>query len=106
MLGLTGLFVLIKIAPYRMNRFLVFLDPELDPQGIGYQINQALLAVGTGGIWGQGLGRSRQKHYYLPEPAGDSIFAVIAEEFGLIRSAVLLLVFAVIGYKGFEAALY
>ena len=83
---------------------MVYLHPELDPQGIGYQINQALLAVGTGGMWGQGLGRSRQKYYYLPEPAGDSIFAIIAEEFGLIRSVILLLVFAIIGYKGFEVA--
>ena len=96
--------IFLNTAKYRLERIMVYLHPELDPQGIGYQINQALLAVGTGGMWGQGLGRSRQKYYYLPEPAGDSIFAVIAEEFGLIRSVVLLLVFAVIGYKGFEVA--
>lgn len=104
-LGASAVFaIFLNTAKYRLERIMVYLHPELDPQGIGYQINQALLAVGTGGMWGQGLGRSRQKYYYLPEPAGDSIFAIIAEEFGLIRSAALLLVFAVIGYKGFEVA--
>lgn len=107
MIGLAGsavFAIFLNTARYRLERIMVYLHPELDPQGIGYQINQALLAVGTGGMWGQGLGRSRQKYYYLPEPAGDSIFAIIAEEFGLIRSSALLLVFAVIGYKGFEVA--
>jgi len=96
--------IFLNTARYRLERIMVYLHPELDPQGIGYQINQALLAVGTGGMWGQGLGRSRQKYYYLPEPAGDSIFAIIAEEFGLIRSGILLLAFGIIGYKGFEVA--
>lgn len=104
-LGGTAVFaIFLNTAKYRLERIMVYLHPELDPQGIGYQINQALLAVGTGGMWGQGLGRSRQKYYYLPEPAGDSIFAIIAEEFGLIRSGILLLAFALIGYKGFEIA--
>ena len=82
LLGSSGLlFLLIKIAPYRVARFSVFLNPELDPLGIGYHINQALLAIGSGGIFGLGLGHSRQKYLYLPEVTGDSIFAVIAAFF-------------------------
>ncbi|MBU2028734.1 FtsW/RodA/SpoVE family cell cycle protein, partial [Patescibacteria group bacterium] len=69
--GVATFFILIKTESYRMNRFLVFLHPELDPRGIGYQINQALLAIGSGGILGVGLGKSLQKFNYLPEPVGD-----------------------------------
>jgi len=107
MIGLGGasLFaILLNTARYRLERIMVYLHPELDPQGIGYQINQALLAVGTGGIWGLGLGRSRQKYYYLPEPAGDSIFAIIAEELGFVRTTVLLVLFALFVYRGFAIA--
>ena len=101
-LAVFGLFL--NTARYRLERIMVYLHPELDPQGIGYQINQALLAVGTGGLWGLGFGRSRQKYYYLPEPAGDAIFAVIAEEFGLVRSVLVILVFALIGWRGWQIA--
>ncbi len=92
-MGIFGLFGLIMIAPYRMNRFLVFLNPEHDPQGVGYQINQALLAIGSGGILGLGLGHSRQKFNYLPEPVGDSIFAIIGEELGLVGAVAIILLF-------------
>ena len=91
-------------ASYRLERVLTYLHPELDPQGIGYQINQALLAVGTGGLWGLGFGRSRQKYHYLPEPASDSIFAIIAEELGFIRILLVIAAFAFIGYRGFKIA--
>lgn len=84
MAGIAALGMLIKIAPYRAARFTTFLYPELDPQGIGYHINQALLAIGSGGILGLGYGHSRQKFQYLPEVSGDSIFAVIGEEMGLV----------------------
>ncbi|MFH1508923.1 MAG: putative lipid II flippase FtsW [bacterium] len=104
-IGSLGLFgILIKIAPYRLARFTTYLHPELDPQGIGYQINQALLAVGSGGILGLGLGKSRQKFNYLPEATGDSIFAIIAEELGFIRTTVLVLLFLFLAYKGFKIA--
>ncbi len=104
-LGGTAVFaVLISTARYRLARLFVYLHPELDPQGIGYQINQALLAVGTGGIWGLGFGRSRQKYHYLPEPAGDSIFAIIAEELGLIRILILLAAFVIVAYRGYRIA--
>lgn len=103
-IGLALFALLLNTAKYRLDRIVVYLHPELDPQGIGYQVNQALLAVGTGNLWGLGLGRSRQKYYYLPEPAGDSIFAIIAEELGFLRTSVVLLAFAVFAWRGFAIA--
>lgn len=82
--GVGLMMVLIQATPYRMQRLTTFLNPDFDPLGIGYHINQALLAVGSGGLWGRGFGHSRQKFAYLPEVFGDSIFAVIAEELGFI----------------------
>ncbi len=102
--GLALFLVLFNTASYRLSRILVYLHPELDPQGIGYQVNQALLAVGTGGLWGLGFGRSRQKYHYLPEPAGDSIFAITAEELGFFRTTLVIMAFVVIGYRGFRIA--
>lgn len=102
--GATIFLILINTASYRLNRIITYLHPELDPQGVGYQINQALLAVGTGGLWGLGLGRSRQKYQYLPEPAGDSIFAIIAEELGFVRTTLLIAVFATIAWRGYTIA--
>ena len=81
-LGLFG--ILIAQAPYRAERLMTFIHPELDPQGIGYHINQAFLAIGSGGWFGLGFGQSLQKFAYLPEVMGDSIFAIIAEELGFI----------------------
>jgi cell division protein FtsW len=81
---------LILAAPYRLARLTTFLHPELDPQGIGYQVNQALFAVGSGGIFGLGLGHSRQKFSFLPEILSDSIFAIIAEEIGFVFSVLLI----------------
>ncbi len=98
-----GLFYfLIKKAAYRANRLMVYLNPELDPLGIGYHINQAILAVGSGGIFGRGLGRSRQKFNYLPEVASDSIFAVIAEELGFIFTFLFLLFYFYFFYLVFR----
>jgi cell division protein FtsW len=91
--GVAGLGMLIGLAPYRAARFTTFLNPELDPQGIGYHINQALLAIGSGGLFGLGYGHSRQKFQYLPEVAGDSIFAIAAEELGLFISLFVLMLF-------------
>lgn len=102
--GIAAFSVLISTAQYRLARLFVYLHPELDPQGIGYQVNQALLAVGTGGLLGLGFGRSRQKYNYLPEPAGDTIFAVTAEELGFIRTTLLISVFIVIAYRGYKIA--
>ncbi len=102
--GLAALAVLIKIAPYRLARFTAFLNPDIDPQGIGYHIQQALLAVGSGGWFGVGIGRSQQKFLYLPEVAGDSIFAVMAEELGFIFSALVVLLFLAFIYRGIQIA--
>lgn len=102
--GCLSLWGLIKIAPYRMNRLLVFLNPGLDPKGIGYQIGQALLAIGSGGIFGLGLGYSRQKFNYLPEPIGDSVFAIIAEELGIIGTSCIIILFIFIAWRGFKIA--
>lgn len=104
LLGLAAFSVLVSTASYRLNRLFVYLHPELDPQGIGYQINQALLAVGTGGLWGLGFGRSRQKYTYLPEPAGDTIFAITAEELGFFRILLVLGAFVAIAYRGYAIA--
>ena len=106
-IGLAGagsLAVLIKMETYRINRFLVFLHPELDPQGIGYQINQALLAIGSGGFFGIGLGHSLQKFNYLPEPTGDSIFAIIGEEMGFIGAVFLIALFVYLAARGLKIA--
>lgn len=102
--GFFGLWLLIKVSPYRAARLTTFLHPELDPQGIGYHINQALLAVGSGGFWGRGFGHSRQKFAYLPEVAGDSIFAIVAEELGFVISALLVLAFVLLIIRVFRIA--
>lgn len=102
--GLFSLIVFVKIAPYRLNRFLVLFNSDLDPMGLGWQIKQALIAVGSGGVFGTGLGMSVQKFGYLPEPMADSIFAVFAEETGLIGSLTIVSLFLIITWLGFKIA--
>ncbi len=102
--GAGTLLALIKIAPYRMNRFLTFLNPDIDPLGIGYQIKQSLLTVGSGGIFGVGWGLSRQKYNYLPSPISDSIFAIIAEELGFIVAAGTIILFLFLAIRGLKIA--
>ena len=104
-LGTLALLALIRLEPYRARRIVTFLNPALDPQGIGYQINQALLAIGAGGLWGYGYGLSRQKHNYLPESLGDSIFAIIVEELGFVGSVVLIGAFVYLIWRGYQIAL-
>ena len=106
-IGLLVLAALIYVVPggeYRRDRIDVFLNPDHNPQGEGYQVRQALIAIGSGGIFGRGFGMSRQKFQYLPEPMGDSIFAVAAEEFGFIGSAVIIALFAAFAWRGFRAS--
>ena len=91
--------LLIWLEPYRVQRITTFLNPSADPLGIGYQINQALIAIGSGGLLGYGYGLSRQKHFYLPEVLNDSIFAVMAEELGFIRIIIVLALFAFLIYR-------
>lgn len=102
--AIAGIIVLIKAAPYRMARLTIFLNPTSDKSGAGYQISQALLAIGSGGIWGLGFGKSRQKFNYLPEASTDSIFAVISEELGLIRASMVVLLFLLFAFRGYKIA--
>lgn len=102
--GFFSLLAIIKLEPYRTQRLVTFLNPSHDPQGIGYQINQALLAIGAGGLWGYGYGLSRQKHNYLPETLGDSIFAVTAEELGFLRLIVIITLFCLLTMRGLKIA--
>ena len=102
--GILGFAIMIAVAPYRAARFTTFLHPELDPLGIGYHINQAFLAIGSGGLFGLGLGHSRQKFEYIPEVHADSIFAIISEEMGFVFAAGLVILLLLICYRGFELA--
>jgi len=95
---------LLFITPYRMQRVLGFLDPNSDPLGNTYQINQSLMAIGSGGLTGVGYGRSTTKLNYLPEPIGDSIFAVIGEELGFIGSIALIFFFLLFIWRGLVIA--
>jgi len=97
---------IIRMAPYRLDRFLSFLDPWSRPLASGYHVVQALLAFGAGGITGVGLGVGRQKFLYLPFPHTDSIFAVIGEELGLMGTLGLLALFVFFAYRGLRVAWY
>lgn len=97
-----GFLILMRLAPYRVERLLVFLNPEIDPMGIGYQSKQALITVGSGGIFGLGLGMSLQKFGFLPHPIADSIFAIFAEETGFIGSLILILLFLIFFWRGYK----
>lgn len=103
-LGAVATMVLILTSSYRRDRFLTFLQQSQDPLGRDYHIRQILLALGSGGIIGAGLGRSRQKYLFLPEAATDSIFAIIAEEVGFVGSLVLIFIFAAFVYRGIKIA--
>ena len=98
------LYLVLASAEYRRRRLLVFLDPWDDPLGDGFQIIQSLIAVGTGGVFGLGLMAGVQKLFYLPYPHTDFIYAVIAEETGLVGATVILLCFCVITWRGLRVA--
>jgi cell division protein FtsW len=104
LVGVLLLAVLAFTRPYIKERIETFLNPASDPQGSGYQIKQSLIAVGSGGFFGRGFGQSIQKFEYLPEPIGDSIFAVYAEEFGFIGSVILILLFSGLALRGYRIA--
>ncbi|QJA10227.1 stage V sporulation protein E [Romboutsia sp. CE17] len=107
MIGIgAGLFaVLVLSAPYRLKRVLSFLDPFQDPLGSGYQVIQSLYAIGSGGLFGLGLGKSKQKYFYIPEPQNDFIFAIIGEELGLIGCIVVMMLFVILVYRCIRIAL-
>ena len=89
LVAITGL---IFLSPYRLDRVKTFMDPTTDPLGSSYHINQVLYGLGSGGFSGVGLGQSRQKYAYLPEATTDSIFAIIAEEFGFLGSSIFIII--------------
>jgi cell division protein FtsW len=102
---LPVIYIVLVSAPYRRRRLMAFWDPWADPLGDGFQIIQSLIAVGTGGVFGKGVMAGVQKLFYLPEPHTDFIFAVIAEELGLIGATVVLVCFGVIAWRGLRIAM-
>ena len=104
-IGVIGIIGLIIIAPYRMDRITSFINPWSDPLGTGFQIIQSLYAIGPGGLFGVGYLNSRQKAFYLPEPQTDFIFSIIAEEFGIVGTLIILLLFSIILIRGIKISL-
>lgn len=101
LLAVVGLII---TSPYRLKRILAFLDPFSDTQGFTYHISQVLIALGSGGLLGLGLGQSRQKFEYIPEVSTDSIFAIVGEELGFLGSMFLITLFAILIIRGFKIA--
>ena len=99
------LLALVWMAPYRRERLFIFLDPEKDPLGSGFQALQSLIAVGSGGVFGLGAGQSVQKLYFLPHPESDFIFSIIAEELGMLGALAVVAAFAVLAWRGILAGL-
>ena len=105
-LGILGIIVLIIIAPYRIARIISYLNPWSDPLGSGFQIIQSLYAIGPGGLFGMGLNNSIQKHFYLPEPQTDFIFAIISEELGFMGVLFVSFMFIFIFLRSIKISLY
>ncbi|MBT9172339.1 MAG: putative peptidoglycan glycosyltransferase FtsW [Syntrophomonadaceae bacterium] len=103
--GVPLLGYLMISAPYRLERLLSFRDPWADPLDTGFQVIQSFYALGSGGLFGAGLGRSRQKLFYIPEPQNDFIFAIIGEELGFIGASAVLFLFLLLLWRGFKVAL-
>ena len=103
--GLAGVILLIIKEPYRLQRVVTFLDPWKDATGNGWQVIQSLYAIGSGGLFGAGLGESKQKYLYIPEPHNDFIFSILGEELGFIGCAVVLILFAIFIWRGILIAM-
>lgn len=104
LLSVLAIGILVANRPYLMSRISVFLNPASDPLGAGYQVQQSLIAIGSGQITGRGFGQSIQKFNFLPEPIGDSIFAVAAEEFGFVGTISLVVMFLFFAFRGLKIA--
>lgn len=100
------MYLVLFVVGYNQSRITSWLDPWADAQGSGYQLSQSLLAIGSGGLLGVGLGKSQQKFYYLPEEHNDFIFAIVCEELGLIGAAIIMALFAALILRGFWIALH
>lgn len=105
-IALVGIVGLILASPYRLRRLMSFLDPKADPQGVSYHINQILISLSSGGIFGRGFSNSRQKYQFLPEAHTDSIFAIIGEEVGFIGSVLLIMVYLLLLYSLYQVAVH
>ncbi len=103
--GAIGAVALVFSSPYRRERVFSFTDPFADPSDSGYQVVQSLYAIGSGGLFGVGLGQSRQKFSYIPEPQNDFIFAILCEETGFVGALFVTLVFAFLVYRGIKIAM-
>ena len=103
--GVPGIIGLILLEPYRLQRVTTFLNPWSDPTGDGWQVIQSLYAIGSGGLFGAGLGESKQKYLYIPEPHNDFIFSILAEELGFIGCAVVIILFAIFIWRGILIAM-
>jgi cell division protein FtsW len=103
-LGVIGMIAAVQVAPYRMRRLLAFMDPFEHAQDSAFQLVQSLIAVGSGGVTGVGLGQSKQKMAFLPEAHTDFIFALVGEELGMIGAVIVLVLFAVVAVRGFRVA--
>ena len=103
--GIAGIVVLSVTSAYRLRRLTAYFDPWKDPQGVGFHIIQSLLAIGSGGLLGLGLGASRQKFFYLPQQFTDFIFAILNEELGLLGGATVIILFVVFAARGFRIAI-
>lgn len=103
--GVGAFFILKYFLGYASDRITAWLDPWSDPSATGYQTIQSLLAIGSGGILGRGLGQSRQKHLWIPEPHNDFIFSVVCEELGLIGAMVIVILFCALVWRGFTIAM-
>jgi cell division protein FtsW len=104
-LGGVVFYVLMFTASYRSDRWATFMDPDSDPLGVGYHLSQSRMALGSGGLFGQGLGAGRQKFGWLPEQFTDTIFAVLGQEWGFIGAAALLMLFGLLIWRGTRTAL-
>src|SRR3989338_11666212 len=104
LVGIVAIAVLAYLRPYVLDRIEVFFNPSHGPQAEGYQLRQSLIAIGSGGFLGRGFGQSVQKFSYLPEPMGDSIFAVVGEEFGFVGGVALIGIFLALALRGFTIA--
>lgn len=103
-MGVMALALIIYMTPYRLERVTAFLNQEEQGQSVNYQLSQALTSIGSGGMWGVGFGQSVSKYKYLPEPIGDSIFAVIAEELGFAGAITTIVLFMGICISGLRIA--
>jgi len=104
MIGIIGFAFLVSSRPYLKDRITTFLDPSIDPRGSSYQIQQSLIAIGSGQIFGRGFGQSLQKFNHLPEATSDSIFAVFAEEWGIVGALLLITLFVLFTLRGLKIA--